>query len=408
RILRRWGVSGVAAIGALGLLACSTFFWALSLIAEVYTLQTALTAGLILALGRWAERPIPRRLVWVGLLLGLGLAHHGATLLLIPGCAWCIISTVRRQALSPRQMALDAMPAMGALLLGLSVYLYLPLRYAAQPAFNYAGHYDATGTFRPLHLDSPGDLWGLVSAQTFAASMFDYRGAELWGEVAQFGVRLWRAFFAAGVGPGLLGAVVLLRRERPAGVMLLLMFVVSAVFFVDYRVPDKDTMFLSVYLIWALWLGAGYQWLVNWLGESRSAGVMRWEIWLLRGAMAGVVLVAAIWNWPLVNRAGDWSVRERGVTLLREAEPGALVLGRWDTVPLIEYLQLVEGLRPDVQAINRFLIAQGDMYDLVTREVARRPVYIDTLPDDLPATLDATPVGLLYRLRPAQPGTEVK
>ncbi|MBI3732377.1 MAG: DUF2723 domain-containing protein, partial [Chloroflexi bacterium] len=46
RILRRWGVSGVAAIGALGLLACSTFFWALSLIAEVYTLQTALTAGL--------------------------------------------------------------------------------------------------------------------------------------------------------------------------------------------------------------------------------------------------------------------------------------------------------------------------------------------------------------------------
>ncbi|MEE8390854.1 MAG: DUF2723 domain-containing protein [Anaerolineae bacterium] len=47
RILRRLRIGPWATFGALGLLACAPFFWALSLIAEVYTLHTALMAGLV-------------------------------------------------------------------------------------------------------------------------------------------------------------------------------------------------------------------------------------------------------------------------------------------------------------------------------------------------------------------------
>jgi len=66
RILRRWRVGPWAAFGALGLLTSATYFWALSLIAEVYTLHTALMAGLILLLLRWADAPSPRRLALAG------------------------------------------------------------------------------------------------------------------------------------------------------------------------------------------------------------------------------------------------------------------------------------------------------------------------------------------------------
>jgi hypothetical protein len=396
RILRHWRVESWAAFGALGLLTCAPFFWSLSLIAEVYTLHTALMAGLVLALQRWAADPVPRRLALVGLIGGLSLAHHAATVLFLPGCLWYLITVAPRRIYTPRSL----LPAIVALLVGLSVYLYLPVRSSALPAFNYAGRYDAGGLFQPVDLRTPNGLWWLISGRAFAGEMLAYQGAALWWEVARFGVQLWRAFFTIGIGPGVLGAIVLMRRDWRLGGMTLLMFVISAAFYIDYRVLDKETMFLPTYLIWALWLGLGYQWLLDWLRAAGHGSGQRWNEWMARGVIVGAVVCAAAWTWRQVDLSDDWSARIRGELMLHDVQPHALILGWWDTTPVIEYLQLVEGQRLDVQAINRFLIVPESMRQLIAREAARRPVYIDTPPADLPRALEARPAGLLYRLLP--------
>ena len=135
RILRRLQVNGWAAFGALGLLAASPFFWGLSLIAEVYMLHAAIMAGLILALLRWAENPTPLRLGVVSLLGGLGLSHHMATTLLIPGAVFYVISVSPSKALAPRSL----LAALAGGLVGLLPYLYLPVRYLASPEFQLCG-----------------------------------------------------------------------------------------------------------------------------------------------------------------------------------------------------------------------------------------------------------------------------
>ena len=117
-----------------------------------------------------------------------------------------------------------------------------------------------------------------------------------------------------------------------------------------------------------------------WVRDAHDALTRRWGLRLLNSAMIGFVLIAAAWNWKLVDLSHDWSARERGETLLREADLGALVLGWWDTVPIVEYLQLAEGQRPDVRAINRFLIGQDELRLLILQEVEHRPVYIDSPP----------------------------
>jgi hypothetical protein len=394
RILRRLGVGPWAAFGSLGLLTCATFFWSLALVAEVYTLQTALMAGLILALVRWTEAPAPRRLAVVALVLGLSLAHHGATVLLIPGCIVCIATAWPRQGCAARRWL--AAPA--ALLAGVSIYLYLPLRYGAPQIFNYAGAFDADGIFRPVDLRTLSGCWWLISGRAFAGYMLSYRGVALWDQVAAFGVQLWRAFFAIGLGPGVLGVIVLWRRDRRLGAVLLIMFVCTTGFFIDYQAVDKATMFLPAYLVWALWLGIGYEQLLAWVRTAGASHVMRGEVWLLRAVIVGAVLLAALWNWPLVDQSGEWSTRTRAEQMLEHAEPHALILGWWETVPALEYLQLVEGQRPDVQAINRWLITPENMQRLIAREVARRPIYIDSPPAELPANVEARPDGSLYRL----------
>jgi hypothetical protein len=218
--------------------------------------------------------------------------------------------------------------------------------------------------------------------------------------MAQFGVNLWRAFLSVGIGPGLLGMVVLLRRNWRVGGLLLLMFAFSAGFYIDYRVVDKDTMFLPAYLVWALWLGVGFQWLVQWMREEVAGVANRRLSRLLYGLLVIVVLVAAAWNWQQVDLSDDWSARERAEAILRQVEPNALILGWWDSAPVVEYLQLVEGQRPDVKVINRFLISPDDMGRLVQRELPRRPVYIDSVPAELLRSVRSEPAGLIFRLRP--------
>ena len=183
------------------------------------------------------------------------------------------------------------------------------------------------------------------------------------------------------------------------GGMMLLLFGFSAGFYIDYRVVDKDTMFLPAYLVWALWLGVGYQWLLD---RTHSIQRADWltilEIRSLQAVMIGAVIIAIGWNWRLVDQSSDWSTRIRAETILQQVEPDALIFDWWDTVPAIEYLQLVESQRQDVQAINRFLIDQDDMVRLIQREIEQRPIYIDHPPTEMLHRWQAKPVGSLYRL----------
>ena len=63
----------------------------------------------------------------IALLGGLSMGHHVATALLVPGCALFVLGTAPRRALQPRAIG----AALCGAALGLSVYLYLPLRAAA-------------------------------------------------------------------------------------------------------------------------------------------------------------------------------------------------------------------------------------------------------------------------------------
>ncbi len=396
RILRRQQVGGWARLGALGLLASAPYFWSLSLVAEVYTLHTALMAGLIAWLMRWAEKPTVQGLAVGVWLAAISMGNQAATALLLPALVW-YVATTAPHLLRQRQTWLWAA---AALLLGLSVYLLLPWRYTQAPAFNYIGIYDARGNFVPTDLLSPRNLWWLVTGRTFAGQMMSYTTGELWQEMAAFVNELGRSFFAIGLGPGLLGLVIWLRRDWRQGVMLLLMFAGNAFFYINYRVIDKNTMFLPNYLIWALWLGLGYQALLQWIqGESGQSLWLRLQ-WLVRAVMLLSVIAATAWTWPLVDRSQDWSTRELAEEIMVELEPNAIVFGWWDTVPALQYLQLVEGVRPDVTLINRFLISGLDMEQLIYEKMAQQPVYINNPPAAFLRDMEAVPAGPIFRLQP--------
>ena len=394
-ILRRFNVGLWARLGALGLLVVAPFFWAMSLIAEVYTLHTFLMTGIILSLLHWGENPTPHKLFLPVLLMALSAGNHAATVLLIPGCVWYVVVTAPKQLRLPQTWGVMLVAG----LLGASIFLTIPLRYAAQPAFNYAGEYDATGVFQPINLQTwEGFLW-LVTGKVFAGQMFGYRWHEVLGQVSDYGVQLWQSFLGIGIGPAILGLIVLFKRDWRKGGLLLLMFGMSAIFYINYRVTDKNTMFLPTYVIWAVWLGIGYQTLLNWLAQSKQADGVSLE-WVLRGVMVTAVIISLLWNLQRVDVSNDLSTRLQSEEILTLVEENAIIFGWWDTVPAIQYLQLVEGQRPDVLTINRFLISGDAMNTLIETEIKNRPIYINSPPLDFIQSNRIRPVGEIYQLLP--------
>jgi hypothetical protein len=167
---------------------------------------------------------------------------------------------------------------------------------------------------------------------------------------------------------------------------------------VNYRVLDKETMYLPAYLIWALWAGIGLESLLAWLQSAGTSGEWRRVTRSAQAACVAAALAAGLWNWRSVDLSTDWSTRQRSEAILQHAGPGALVFGWWDVVPAVQYLQLVEGRRLDVTAINRFLIAPDDLVRAIEKEASHRPVYIDSSPSGLSDNLELKKVGPVYQV----------
>ena len=379
QVLIKWKVNWVASFGGLGLLAVAPYFWGLSLVAEVYTLHTALMAGILLALQRWDEKPTPGRLMCLSAVIGLSWTHHAAAFLLIPGIMVYLLSGHRGKIIKARYW----LPALGTGLLAVSVFLYLPLRVGMHPSFNYAGYYTAEAVFHPFEINTWHDFLWLISGQGFSSLMFAYSIPDLLIQMAAFGKELVRAFFVIGIGPGFAGMIFLLFRNRKMGFLFLLWFGFTAGFYINYKVIDKATMFLPCYLVWGMAVSVCYDQFMRWLNSGKTKP-QNWPLRILQTIVISAVIAALVWNWPLVNQSDRWDIRWDAERRLSTVPENAVVIGYWDTIPVMEYLQKVEGFRPDVLLINRFLVSNEVFPSLIENMSSKKPLYLTFRPNNLP------------------------
>lgn len=395
RVLQRLGVGPWAALCAAGLLASTRFFWASSLVAEVYTLHTALTCALILALLAWADRPSPARLAVATGLLGLAAANHVLSLLMAPACLIFVLIHDHVEALRPASIAAAA----AGLIPGLSAYGYLPYLYLQNPKFNNLVHADGSGGLVPVDLSTVNGIVWTVTARQFSHLFFSVGGWSLVPKAIGLIQELWRSSFAIGFGPALVGAAIAFRRSKALGALLLVTAVANAAFFLSYGALDVDSMVLPVYLVWAIWTGLGMHFLLD-MAFARSGWVAGT---CLAVVLAGAVAFSVIWSFPLVDLSDDWSARERAEQILDALDANAVFLGSWTTASVIDYLRLVEGRRPDVEVVNRNNLMGTAPDKLLDTQVGKRPVYSDSASVYGREDLEARREGPVFRIEPRPP-----
>jgi hypothetical protein len=165
-------------------------------------------------------------------------------------------------------------------------------------------------------------------------------------EIALYLYRLWSNFLGLGFVVGLVGLVSDWTRRQKLHMALMLMFIGHLSFYLTYQVGDKELMFLPTYLIWGIWTGLGIAVLKNAIYQRGARqGFLTTTVLLM-------VVSSLVLNWGYVDISHDWRARQLGQQIFETVEPNAFYLGTWVDVPILEYLQLVEGQRPDVTTVN--------------------------------------------------------
>lgn len=408
---RRSGSPSIALVGALSL-AFSISFWRMATVAEVYTLNVVVLMGLLLLCERWLETRQAGFLLGMALVFGLGLANHVTSLFYAP----ILLAAVAR--IGGRRTALRLLPALAVMVaVGLATYLYFPLRAAANPPLNYVRDYYGVdvGTFK--------GIWWMASGTAYRFFAFGYDLMGYLNELRVFSGSLLRNMTAVGLALGIAGGAQILRRRDRLGVALAVVFLANVLFFSGYAVGDKETMFLPAYAIWAVWMVDGATWV---LAEIQRRAVRLGAPPNLAAVGFGVVLGSMValtlmmnWRWADLSHV-DMPERQARL-VLRSLPKNAFIAGPWSEAVVLEYVQIVEGLRPDVRIFNRSRFEVAEYYRywskgmtvsdvlrnvhareafVIRSATAEGPVYDLEYVASLARTFEYKPVGAMFQVEP--------
>src|SRR2546428_2356693 len=283
-----------------------------------------------------------------------------------------------------------ALVTLGVAAVGLSVYVYLPIRAAHFPAINEGEQTTRAALWavptgpqsaKPPITQRQADLFAQIGLWV---QYFGWQWARAWGTRLQAG----SAVIFGGLGvPGAYRQWKADRRQAIAMLALMATFTLLLIFYLNFKygysqyaergalpreVRERDYFFICSFALWGIWVGMGLATLMEWVQDAFVARTPQVERrWLLATPVLALALIPLLGNHLSASRAKETLARDFAYDLLQSVEPyGILVTaGDNDTFPLW-YAQEVEGIRPDVTVINLSL-ANTDWY---LRQMQRRPL----------------------------------
>jgi hypothetical protein len=327
----------IIAIAASWFFAFTYYFWTSALAAELYSLQACFIVLVIFLLVKWLQDKQTKTLYFLTFLFGIGLGNHLSLILLAPGIIWIVLSN----GFQIKNLR-TTLFCIGFLCLGASIYLYLPMRYYSGADLDYAHSY------WDIDLMTIDGLWWMVSGQAFKSLFWAYRSYELVAEISNYFYLLWSNFLGLGFIFGLIGIIQNFKDRFSFQIGLGLMWVAYLFFYIPYGAIDKEVMFLPTYVIWCIWLGLGVNALQHLFKKWFSSPYER----LAHNTLLFLALGSLVFNFSYVDLSQDWSARQEGEQIFSTLEPDSLYFGSWIDIPILEYLQIVEGKREDVTTRN--------------------------------------------------------
>ncbi|MBN1304061.1 MAG: DUF2723 domain-containing protein [Anaerolineales bacterium] len=346
-------IQSLAGLGAGFSFGLSPLLWSQAVITEVYTLH-AFWIMLIVGLVVHNRDSLKIPMIWherlLGLVYGLAACNHLTVLLFIPGAI--IVSSCFSKTGSARDG--NKKRGMGGFqiqwksiarqlvwfLVGLSVYLILPVRAYRHPVINWGNPVSVQG------------FWWLVSARLYRSYYFTgILSPELSG-ISHWANLLIQQFGGIGLIIGVFGLVIYFKRSRLFFVTIW-NFVVFSVFVLLDQAPDANVLFLPACISFSIWIGiclgsmmkrfSNFSWV--WSGLFMA-------IWIT------IFIFGVVENWRLVDASKDLRAEEFGNQVIADLPGGAIVFVDGDQAVFAAwYFHYALEKRPDLVILAEDLLS---------------------------------------------------
>jgi tetratricopeptide (TPR) repeat protein len=370
-LCRRQGLGRSASLLAAGLLAFAPSYWGEANVQRVYALNAVFVAGATAAALSWWRTRHDRALVVAFFLCGLGASNH--TFMAVYAAAlglWVLTvdpAVIRRVGLG--------MKAAGAFALGLLPYAYLYFRSRAHPRLDWG---------RP---DTLPRLYCVVTRCDFWGRAYIERPADLVPIALDYLRGLAGEMLFVGAALAAVGLIVTARRRGPGILLALVMFfnlVAMAAHGSRSDIFIWHRYYIPSYIAAAILAASGAEWLLARIPRLPAAIVL-----LL--PLAGFAIGFRDFDRSRYQIADAFS-RE----LLAGVSPGAHLSATDDNILFVLiYLDLVEGVRPDVDLILQG-VGGADLPPLKF-DPDNDPLFFTHHPNWNMEALRIVPVGLTFR-----------
>ncbi len=381
-------------------LAAAPDLWQHAIHANAHVVSAALAATHLWFLVRWWRTGHNRWLAAFAMALGLAATHHPVTLMGVPAYGLFILAVRPRILRQWRTLLVLAV----CLLLGLTPFLYYPLRSPSAP-------------FGPTDMRTWEGFWGHITAQGLRVNLFHFGLPDQPDRALVFWSLLRLQFLLPVIALIVLGLIWLARRA-PKPAILIYSFLLTHLLFTLNTVQDVMAYLLLPFVALAVTAGAGALALAELLARliRHAPCVMCHAPFTMRHAPFVVVrwlLVIFLLPWPLLQATLNLS---RGISLrdFTAAEDwvaavhrrfdgvgeGVVLLSAWEHLTPLwvhAYTQEEELDEADVKLV--YVSTSNPWVESVWAHIEEGPIY---LPDYRPAVRDAgfrlVPEGPFYRV----------
>lgn len=325
-------------------------------------------------------------------LLGLSFTNHLTTILLAPACLTLFFLTnYRNRKILYRLTGV----MMICFIVGLSVYVYLPLRMQASPDFIWGSPHNlerfiwhVTGkqfsvwifsakgsipAFLILMLSVCGlSLFGLIIGKRLAGhfhflffiiiSLLGYivissSDPIVKTQLVKFTSSLWKQYGAGMVLLAVPGLFMLSYSNQKIYYFTILTFFGCVFYSINYDIHDIYSYFLLAYITLAIWIASGMLYLCRELITFLKFQALR----VLYPVLILLPLVPLISNYKENDESKNYYVEEMTMNVFKNIEPGGIVLSaQWDFwVSASWYYNFVKGIRKDIVVIDKELLRRS-------------------------------------------------
>jgi hypothetical protein len=381
-------------ITGIAFFAFSSAFWLQTIRAEVYTLNLFFTLLLIFLLIKWSlEKDLDNRfkiLILFSFVLGLSFANHPLLIVtLLPAFLLLLMSRsflLNRGSLLTVTRDSKRIPILLAFfLLGISIYLYLPIRSSLLPAINWGKPDSLSSLFSYLLRTSQPGVASTVSGTPYLNRL----GFNLSFPVDQFGL----PFFWLGI----VGAFALFKSSRKMFLFtfsIFLLNVLTATWATDFSLRNYDLLgyLLPSLSIFAIWFAFGIYSILRLVRENVGetlvvSRIMGWDPaikrdfagpnkslpYILKFFLYGLISLLPIFqitrNFDQCNkRTAIWAY-QYAEQILNSVKKDALILvGDDNTLTSLWYLNLSQGIRPDVKILSVSALTQKSYREQIKQQ----------------------------------------